>query len=303
MPKYTTKRRLVRHPACKQSEKGIALIGVLWLVALIGILALGVSLLAKSDRLSAQAAADSARAEGLADAGVFLTVHQLCDRRTVNQVPIDGQEKTLTIDGQRVTAAVQDEFGKIDINFAPDNLLESLFVSAGLSGDESKAITDSIDANRNAASQQIADALEINPIDQTQPISLTFPFRTLEELKSIPGISDEIFQQVRPALTVYSQQPNVQTSTAPPAVLRALPGMDAGKIQQILSARQNNPVTAGSAALTQTAPTTISGRVFTILSKAQSGTAVFPRRAVVLITGDIHRPYKILEWTMDDSQD
>jgi general secretion pathway protein K len=301
MPDSISKRGAILPLRRKQSENGVALISVLWLVALIGVLALGVSLLAKADRMTAQSSAQSAAAEALADGGVFLTIHEICDRRTANQVPIDGQEKTFDIDGHRITVAVQDEAGKFDLNFAPDNLLQSLFVSAGLSQDESEAVTASIDANRNTASQQIAAALAIDPADQ--PVTLVFPFRTLEELKAVPGMTDELFHHVRPALTVYSQQPNVQVSTAPPIVLQALPGMDAGKIQDILSARRNNPVTAATAALTQTAPTTISGRVFTILSKAHAGHAVFSRRAVVLITGDMYRPYKILEWTMDYSQD
>ena len=40
------------------------------------------------------------------------------------------------------------------------------------------------------------------------------------------GMTPELFDGVAPALTVYSQTPWVDPSFAPPAVLRALPGMD-----------------------------------------------------------------------------
>ena len=53
----------------------------------------------------------------------------------------------------------------------------------------------------------------------------------------IPGVSDEMFAPIRPALTVHSQQPNVDRRTAPREALLALPNMDARQVDSILAER------------------------------------------------------------------
>jgi general secretion pathway protein K len=213
------------------------------------------------------------------------------------QIPVDGQTVQFTIGNEPVTVSVQDELGKLDINFAPRDLLESLFAAAGLTANDSDAVARAIDSKRNAAFTRVADQLTAGTGGTP-----AFPFRSVEELKSIPGITDDLFDRLRLALTVYSQQPMVQTATAPPIVLQALPGIDARKIDDIIAARRDHPVTAGSLGFTEGASGqgAAAGRSFTIRTRAQAGAAIFVRRAVVLITGDAHHPYQILEWQADN---
>jgi general secretion pathway protein K len=294
MPGFTPSTVALAPGQCRHGRRrGIALIAVLWLIALIGALALAILAIEKTDHLTAHAAIDGLAAEGQGDAGVFLAIHKLCDLRTVGQIPIDGQAIHFTIADQPVSVSVQDEFGKIDVNFAPQEILQSLFAAAGLSADDSKTIAQKIDDRRTATFGHVADQITAG-----SGVTAQFPFRTIEELKSIPGITDELFDRVRPALTVYSQQPMVQTATAPPEVLAALPGIDAQKIDDILAARRDHPVTAANIGFAEASGQQgAAGRSFTIISRAQSGQAALARRAAVLITGDVHRPYRLLEWT------
>jgi general secretion pathway protein K len=188
MPSCTSKRRAASFRA---HERGIALISVLWLIALLGVLALGLMALARSDRLNAHADVDEAAAEGWADAGVFLTLHKLCDIHLARDVPIDGQVTVQDIGGQRIDIATQDEFGKIDLNFAPKEILKGLLQSAGLSSDDSSQLADAIDDRRMSALRRVSDERETDPSSPIPSADL-FPFHSVEELKSVPGITEDV---------------------------------------------------------------------------------------------------------------
>ena len=67
----------------RRNRRGVALIGVLWIVLFLGLLAASVRSLAHLESELARSTVERAQAEALADAGVFWTVHQLCDRELV----------------------------------------------------------------------------------------------------------------------------------------------------------------------------------------------------------------------------
>jgi general secretion pathway protein K len=270
MPRFISPFHLFR-PFSRRHESGMALIGVLWLIALLAVMAGGMALLARDDSLTARAALDDARAQGLADAAVFLAVNDLCDPKAAKTVPLAGQLRTLTVLGHDIAVSVQDEAGKIDINFAPKDLMISLLTSEGLSDGEASILADSIEAARAKV-----------------------PFRSIDDLKAIAGIDDALLQSLRPVLTIYAQRSSVYTPVAPKAVLEALQGMDEQKISDILAKRSENP----SSLAEGQGPANMDGRVFTISTTAEEHKIAFPRRAVVRITGDMRQPFWIYEWTV-----
>jgi hypothetical protein len=76
--------------------------------------------------------------------------------------------------------------------------------------------------------------------------------------------------------------------------------MDQDKISEILEQRRLQPVTAGDIGFAESSSQGVmTGRAFTIFSRATAGHSGFKRRAVVMITGDPSRPYKILDWGPD----
>ncbi|MGB9154821.1 MAG: hypothetical protein WCD70_17250 [Alphaproteobacteria bacterium] len=273
---------------------------MLWLVALMGVLALGILSLARNDNATAHAALDEVQAEGLADAGVYLVIHELSNRQTAANVPVDGSPRILRVGDHEVEVSVQDENGKIDLNYAPKELLTSLLSTVGLSQGESAKIVSAIQDRRLMASGNMQNIGNVTAVQTLQAL----PFFTAEQLKSIPGITDEIFLRIRPALTVYSQQTIVQTATAPKEALQALPGLNAQQVENVMAQRQNHPVTAGGIGLVEamTGQGGTLGRNFTIISKARMEKTVFVRRAVVFITGIPQHPYAIMEWVVEETQ-
>lgn len=278
-------------------EKGIALLGVLWLIAFLSVLALGTLSLLENDSQTARLYDSYAEAQGLADAGVFLTVHALCNIKTAQSIPVDGHTRTLRFNDHDIAVSVQDENGKIDINFAPPQLLKSLILSVGASATEADQISHLIEQTRKSPtrSDNSASVFSIHKLS----------FLAIEQLQSIRGITSERFALMRNALTVYSQQPTVQVATAPKEVLEALPGIDNEMIKKVLADRELHPITATHTGMTEaiSAQDSAHGTAFTIVSKAEIAGNSYIRRAIVLITGDLHRPYKILEWTQDIGDD
>jgi general secretion pathway protein K len=298
MPRFITRGEIGRRG---RDRSGFAFIGVLFLILLLSGFALAILTIVHNDSARAHTELDEVKAEGLADGGIFLVLHKLCNARLVNEVPIDGQIISVEVGGQKVETAVQDEAGKIDLNFGSRDLLQSLFASAGLTPDDSAHLADTIQNIRNTTFKPMADAAQF-PGSSSLPNSPALPFQAIEQVRALPGMKDEVFRRVRPALTVYSKQSVVQTATAPPAVLAALPGMDQSKIAEILEQRRLRPVTAGDIGFAETSSAqggVMTGRAFTIFARATAGHSGFRRRAVAMITGDPTRPYRILDWGLD----
>jgi len=261
-------------PGRKRNEQGIALIGVLWLVVILAALAGGVAMLARDDRSIAKAEVDDLRAQGWADGGVYLTLTDLCDPTTSKDVPLNGEPRLIKVAGHDVRVTVQDEAGKIDLNYASQNVLASMLTAAG-----------SVDGDG------IAEA-----IIQTRSKR---PFPSLGDLRFVTGITPALFQRVQPWVTLYAQRSAVNTSVAPQEVLAVLPGMDAGTMADIAASRNERSRLRGEAQRQQTPGSDI----LTITADAQTGNVVFQRRAVVQVTGNARQPYKIYEWAAGTTGD
>ena len=110
-------------PRGASGERGIALITVLWVLALLSVIALGLTVQTRSELQLARNLVDGARARALAEAGVFLAVPRLLDQNPATQWHADGEVHEFAYGGGRIRVTLQDEGGKIDINAAPDELL------------------------------------------------------------------------------------------------------------------------------------------------------------------------------------
>ena len=130
------------------------------------------------------------------------------------------------------------------------------------------------------------------------------PFQIVEELQQVYGMTREVYDQIAPALTVYSQRPVPDLNTAPPLVLEAVPDprtqpddSETDTLQD-LSELSPDDITETPTALTEVGRNARSGvPVFTIHAegRAQSG-AVFALEAVVNLQSDGGAPYEFLAW-------
>ena len=252
-------------------ERGLALVSVLWGVAILSLIAAAMLSASLTTAQIGHNDWNAARAGAVADAGVNQAILSLMDERAARQPRADGTSSSLAFDGVPVRLWIQDESGRINLNYAPKELLQSLFASAGLSAGDAGALADRIVARRG-----------------TDLARTLVTFRGVEDVLAVPGMTRALFDRVAPALTVYGPGATVNTQVAPREALRALPNMDEDAISRLLEQRRTIAKAGGALAIAQSD--------FQITAEVTAGGAHVVRMAVVQFTGDPAKPYLILAW-------
>jgi general secretion pathway protein K len=276
-------------------ERGVILVAALWLLILLAVIGAGMIELVRSERRIARQIAGEAEARALADAGIARAIGVLLDRGAKEAWPIDGGARPVSHDGGRISVAISDEFGKIDLNTGSDDLLRGLFRSADLSESEAETVVERIADWRDADDNRRLNGAERAEYEARQ---LAYgprngAFESIDELGQVLGLRVDLLEKVRPALTVFSRSTSIDTATAPREVLLAMPGMDDASVRRRMAERRSAAGAAGASTIGTTAAIAdLSGRAFTLIARATtSKNTMFTRTAIVRFTGDPARPY------------
>jgi general secretion pathway protein K len=250
---------MYRHLCYEQSERGVALILVLWIGALLSLAALSLSLLTRTDALATLSVKEELENKFLAEAGIQRAIMELFYRQAnrEQQVVLENSE-VFRCDGSTYTAdtmdghyriSITDESGRIDLNTLKNNnsiILKNLLMNQGLTDDASNIVVDSI------LDWKDKDNLHrLNGAEDEYYLSLPKPYKaknrefdSLEELVLVRGITKTLLfgadaekRGIRPFLTLYSKTDKIGLHAASPEVLKAIPGMTEEMIQIILSYR------------------------------------------------------------------
>jgi general secretion pathway protein K len=282
----------------RRRQNGIALLVVLWVLALLSVLLVGFAGDTRTELLVARNQYENAHARAIADAGVSLAIIGVLDPTPESQWPADGTARAFEYDGGTIRVHVQDEAGKIDLNAAPPELLSSLMRTLGVADADAVGVSQAIARWRQT--HQPAPAVE-DGRDLVRPPSRSpdAVFVAVEQLRLVPGVTRALYERLFPFITVYSGLPDVDPLTASTVVLRSLPGVNLGEIDRFVAQRQ---VDASSL---DTVPS-LTGVGFmarrplqaaTIASEGRTANgARFVREAVVAITREPATPYHILAW-------
>ncbi len=285
----------------RDAERGFALVSVLAILALLALLVGGFALASRRSLAESRGALETARAQAQAEAGVSLAIAHLIDPDAAQRWNDNGTSHVVRFDGTDIRVTLQDAAGELDLNWAPIELIGSLLAEAGASGDQAQQILDAIAARRQAG------ALPSAPPGERSGAALlggphlkdlaTAPFRLVEDLKSLPGVDQDLFDRIRPFLTVWSESRKIDPASAPRGVLLTLPGIAATDADAILAARTptgNQPrPTLPDDALPYIGAQ--DPRAVTILAEAGR----IRRRVVISLTGRPNQPVQILEWQQD----
>jgi general secretion pathway protein K len=291
----------VAGPASRRLQRGIALVLVLWLTAMLTVIAGGFAYAMRNEAQAARNTMSQAQARALADGAVARTVFELMRPRTIVGVwAADGLVHVWDEDGMRVAASAVDESGKIDLNAVSDALLSSFLQSAGqVDSDTAARLVDVIgdwkdaDDLRRVNGAEAADykaaGLPYGPANA--------PFETVADLQRVLGMTPTLFARLAGNLTVYSGVPGINPQFASRTVLMALPGATDAIVDNYLAQRaaalaagQPLPVLplAGAGA-----PVNV-WRVHTEVTAPDS--VVFVREAVLRPSQDPRRPLTVLAW-------
>jgi general secretion pathway protein K len=221
-------------------EGGFALVTALWAAL---ILALVASFVLKAGFVDVRIAHTALRQGALraaAQGAIAATELRLLSPAGVPGIGLDGLPSDIIVVDRKVTVAVQDQAGLIDLNFAPSNVLEHLFEATGLSVGDAQTLADRVlDWREKGAGHRLngAKAPDYAAVGNDYG-PREAPFESIAELRLVLGITTDIYNQVAPALTVCSQKPVVERSSAPLLALAALPGMTTESAASAVSDRQ-----------------------------------------------------------------
>ncbi len=297
--------------------RGIALVIVLWGLVLLAVIAAAFTTETRTEVTLARNLVENAKAKALAAAGVHAAMLGLHRREVEKRWRADGTVYSMASGDGEVSIVIDDEAGKIDLNAAPDELIQGLLVAVGLADAEAQALTAAIADFRDADDETHLGGAEDA---EYRAAGLAWgpknkPFEAVEELHQVLGMTRQVYALAAPGLTVHSRSKGVDVTVAPAIVLLALPGVDAEAVEAFTEQRQAR-TGAGEPGAGQRAGAELGGarmttlpglgrqyasrsrgRVFTVRAEARvrSG-AVFVREAVISMTRNVEKPFSIHAW-------
>jgi general secretion pathway protein K len=291
-------------------QQGVALILVLWVIALMSVLLGSFALIARTENLESRHLLDTTTARYAAEAGLERAVYELRNPDPLTRWVGDGRPYQFGFDTANVQVEITDESGKIDLNSAGDTLLQSLFVSVGANLDQATALSDAIQDWRDAddlTRPHGAEAAEYKAAGLSY-VPRNAPFQTVSEVQQVYGMNYELYSRIEPAVTIFAGGGAPNPAYAPLEALLALPGMTPDLAQQLIQARQQiQPGQTGAAGLTLPDGTPVvangGGNTYTIKSRATLGngaSTVLDASVRLGGVGAAGRPYTVLRWRDDE---
>jgi general secretion pathway protein K len=219
-------RRISEDSDRRSRERGFVLVPVLFALSLLGLVAV---LLTRSAALEVKVEGNLARqaeAEALADGIARLVARYLVvnppQSASAGKLAVNGVAQSCRASADAVIVTVTDAAGQIDLNAAPQDVLERLFLGLDLTqGDATRLAAAIIDfrdlddvpllGGESEAAEYRAAGLPYGPKNA--------PFATVDELAQVPGITPALFARLRPLVTVSSSMPSPDLEAASPQIL------------------------------------------------------------------------------------
>jgi general secretion pathway protein K len=286
------------------SSRGIALISVLWITGLLAVIAASFASSTRTEARLARNLVANAKAEAIADGGVHRAVLGLLDPDPATVWRADRTVYAIALGEGEAQIEIEDEDGKIDLNGAPPELLAGLLGALGLEAGEAEATAARIADYRdedNEPEPQGAEDPEYLAAGRTAGAA-DRAFASESELLNVLGMSQVLYEEMRPYVTVYSGAEGVDPTRAPRLVLEALPGMTPELLEALLAAGPEvDPYLAieDQGALEDLEFFLLPTRdlVFTIRAVGRSSEGgTFLREAVIELGGSLDQAFLVHAW-------
>lgn len=217
----------------RHEQAGFALIAVLAVTALLSGLLLGLSLWTRNSVEAAAVAASEVRMDALLRSAVNVTAYQLIVLK-LPATQVNGQK--IALDGGTATISVDDDSGKVDLNAAGPELLAAAYRASGLARMPPETfaarVMDWRDENDEAAPHG-AEAATYRNAGLAPPRNGAF--RTVSDLGWVLGVSQPDLASLVPFVTVFNPRGRLNPHTAPPALIRRLPGMTPNLLRRVFA--------------------------------------------------------------------
>jgi len=190
-------------------QRGVALLLVLWVLALLGTLLAGLLGWVHLQNRQALWQRQHTQAVLAAEAGVGMAVLAQLDRDPQRRWKADGQPHALRFDDASLAVNVTSEAGKLDLNAAPVESFAQLVLACGGSREQSADLSQALNQRRGG--------------DRA-------PLRTIEEVRELPAMDQRLYTCASAQLTLWSGLPAPDPLLASPWLRRVLNLPQAGAI-------------------------------------------------------------------------
>jgi general secretion pathway protein K len=287
-----------------RSDSGFILVAVLWILAALAALASTYSIYLGNAAFATQINDDRLRIRNAISTGIELSAYQLL--AVPEQARPPQGAFTVRLARATIDASFVSESARVDLNAAPQNLLEGLFAAVGVDPAQAAGFADRVIGWRKKA----------DPVGQNSEVEAykeagldyaprQAPFQNVLELPLVLGLPPHIVERILPLVTVYSGHPEIDIRVAPPEVLAALPNVTPDQLQKVLGARMQNPedgdallklLGSSQALANDKSNPTARVRMQIRLDNGRTARA----EVVILVMQNEDEPFRVLSWR-DDS--
>jgi general secretion pathway protein K len=218
-----------------RTQRGIALLVVLWACTLLAIMLGGYAMLARSEGLQARYQFAQTQAQYDAEAGLARAIYGLQDTQLAQRWQADGRVYTFRFGGATVRVSAVDEGGKVDLNSASPLVLQGLFRAAGQRPDVAQALAAAV-VDWRGSDLGAKIGMDVYTANGYKPRHS--PFLSIEELQQVAGMTPALYRDIAGAITIWSGRESPDPNTAQALALAAIPGMTPARIAQVTAARQ-----------------------------------------------------------------
>lgn len=206
----------------KNQNTGFALILVLTIIVLLSIIASSFLKTMRRETAVTQNYQSLIKATALAEAGINYAVFMLLQHDKSKQWRSDYSLYEIEFAGSKIRILITDESGKVNINYADKNLLHRLLKDVQLPEAQKNELIDAIidwkdkDDIREEYGAEKAEYTHL-PYEPSNK-----PFKNIEELQLVLGMTIEIYQALKPMLTIYSNNKKINPAKASKSLLSNL---------------------------------------------------------------------------------
>ena len=265
-------------------QRGMALIIVLWLVVLLSVMATGHTRNTHNDTQLAARQVGLAQGRALAEGGIHHAIIELLADKSATQRPVNGTIFSISIGNDQVTLAIRDATGLVDLNAANADLLMGTLRAGGADETLQRKLADAILDWRDSDNLSHLNGAEDDDYKAAglQWTARDDAFETVDELKYVFGMPQELYDRIAPFLTVYSGSSSLELEFAPPYLVAALTDSEFDVTTQ-------NNTNNGVGAMR-------SGTYHIYATASAAANSIASVEAVVRISPAKDRPFEILEW-------
>jgi general secretion pathway protein K len=237
-----------------KQQRGVALLLVLWVLALLSLLLGGLAGWVQLQTRQATWHRQHTQAVLAAEAGVALVMQALADPLQRKQWVADGRQMPLVFDDAQLRVSLRSERGKLYLNSAEPADFARVALACGASAAQAARLAKDLEIRRN---QGVA------------------PFRVVEELRQLPGMTQALYSRLVPQITLWS------------GLDRPDPAFASTLLRKALNLPQQSAVGADP------------GEVLVISSRAERPGGYHARLQVTVLLSPSEgsaQPYRVLRW-------